>query len=184
MVAGDRRCFDGGREKGGGKVGRSLRGRSGSRFHLVVDASGIPLAIEISAGNEHEQHFLLPLIDRVCAAGRSPVEVWADRGYDAARLRDQLRQRGIEPMISKRRRAGDPIPEGTPTREVWKGRKRYRKVTDPNGRHRWPVERTNSWLRAWRRVDTRWERRPELWLAAIQLAAAITAYRMLEPSFR
>ena len=177
MLAG--RC-----EKGGGKVGRSLRGRSGSRFHLVVDAGGVPFSIAISAANEPEQRYLLPLIDRVRADGRQPVELWADRGYDANALRLALEQRGLQPVISKRRRPGEPIPDGTPTREIWHGRKRYIKTRDPNGRHRWPIERTNSWLRAWRRVDVRWERRPELWLATLHLAAAITAYRMLEPSFR
>ena len=144
----------------------------------------MPLAVEISAGNEHEQHYLLPLVDRLCSDARTPVEVWADRGYDSSGLRSGLQKRGIEPVISRRRRAGDPIPPGTPTRELWRGRRRYRKAADPNGRHRWPIERTNSWLRAWRRIDCRWERRPELWLAVIQIAAAITAYRMLEHSFR
>ena len=78
---------------------------------------------------------------------------------------------------------GDPIPEGTSVREVWRGRRRRLKTRDPHARHRWPVERTNSWLRAWRRVDTRWERRPEHWLAVIQIAAAVTIHHTLD-SFR
>jgi transposase len=143
----------------------------------------VPLAVEISAGNERELHYLLPLIDRVCADGRQPLEVWADRGYDANALRVALEQRGIQPVISRRRRAGDPIPEGTPTREIWHGRKRYRKVADPNGRHRWPVERTNAWLHNWRRISTRWERRPELYLALLQLACSMIIQRQLEWSF-
>jgi transposase len=124
----------------------------------------------------------LPLVDELIARGFVPEQVWADRGYDGAELRDQLWRRGIEPMISKRRRAGDPVPAGTPTkRRANRPRPRPR---DPLGRKRWPVERTNSWLHNWRRVATRWERRPELWLAVIQVAAAITLYRTLERSFR
>ena len=118
------------------------------------------------------------------ARGLSPGELWADRGYASAELERQLRERGIDPQISKPRRAGDPIPPGTPTTEVWRGRRRRIKTPDPNARHRWPVERTNSWLRNWRRVATRWERRPELWLAVIQLAAAMTIHNILERSFR
>ena len=68
--------------------------------------------------------------------------------------------------------------------QVWRGRRRRAKTRDPLGRHRWPVERTNGWLRNWRRVATRWERRADLWLAVIQLAAALTIYRALERSFR
>jgi len=94
-----------------------------------------------------------------------------------------LRQRGIQPPISKRRRAGQPLPPGSPTRQVWRGRTRRTTARDPHGRHRWPVERTNSWLRNWRRVATRWERRPEHWLATIQLAAALTINDTLQRSF-
>jgi len=125
---------------------------------------------------------LLPLVDELLARGRRPLELWADRGYDGAELREQLRRRGVEPMISKRRRVGDPVADGTAT--VRRANRRRPRPHDPLGRHRWPVERTNSWLRNWRRVATRWERQPERWLAVIQIAAAITIYQTLERSFR
>jgi len=150
----------------------------------VVDAGGAPFAIRIGPGNENERRQLVPLIDDLLELGVRPAELWADRGYDSAQLEQQLRERGIEPRISKRRRAGQPLPPGAPTREVWRGRKRRTTAADANARHRWPVERTNSWLRNWRRVATRWERRPEHWLAVLQLAAAITIYHALERSFR
>jgi transposase len=124
----------------------------------------------------------LPLVDELLARGFLPAELWADRGYDGAELRSQLRRRGVEPMISERRRPGQPAPAGTPT--VRRANRRRPRPRDPLGRKRWPVERTNSWLRNWRRVATRWERRPELWLAVIQIAAAITIYKTLEHSFR
>jgi hypothetical protein len=139
--------------------------------------------IRISAGNENERAQLLPLIDALHERGIAPRELWADRGYASATLEQALRERDVQPRISKPRRAGNPIPDGTPVREVWRGRRRRIKTRDPHARHRWPVERTNSWLRAWRRVDVRWERRPELWLAVIQIAAAITIYNTLD-SFR
>jgi transposase len=105
--------------------------------------------------------------------------LWADRGYDGAELRRQLRERGIEPMISERsRHRGQPVEPGMPS--VLRANRRRPRRRDPLGRKRWAVERTNSWLRNWRRVATRWERRPELWLAVIQVAAAMTIYRMLE----
>ena len=125
---------------------------------------------------------MLPLVDELLARGLTPAQLWADRGYDGAEIRAQLEQRGLEPMISRRRKPGESAPPGS--RLVRRGSRRRPKTRDPLGRLRWPVERTNSWLRNWRRVSTRWERRPELWLAMIQLAAAITLYRMLERSFR
>jgi transposase len=157
------------REKGGAQVARTFLGKPGSRYHLAVDARGAPLAVRLSAGNEPENKHLLPLIDALLARKIQPDQVWADRGYDSDELRDGLRQRAIEPVISKRRRSGQPIPEGTPTREVWRGRKRHLKTPDPNARQRWPIERTNAWLKAKRRIATRRDRKPDNYLAFLHL---------------
>src|ERR687887_2629870 len=124
LVAGDRRCLPGRCEKGGAQVARSVRGRSGSRFHLAVDANGAPFAIRVGAGNENERAHLLPLIDALLERGLMPRELWADRGYASAALEQALRERAIEPRISKPRRAGEPIAAGTPVREIWRGRRR------------------------------------------------------------
>jgi transposase len=126
---------------------------------------------------------LLPLLDQLLARAIQTAELWADRGYDGEQLRDEIRARGVHPVISYRRRRNDPPPpHGSPI--TLRGGRRRAKPRDPNGRHRWPVERTNSWLRNWRRVSTRWERNPDYWLAVIQTAAAIVAWQMLEHSFR
>jgi transposase len=183
LVAGDRGCVACRYEKGGGQVGRSLRGRSGSRFHLIVDAGGIPFAVRIGPGNENERAHLLPLLDALLERGIRPAQLWADRGYDGERLRAETLLRGVEPVISRRRRATDPLPPaGSPT--SLRGNRRRPKPPDPNGRYRWPVERTHSWMRNWRRVATRWERHPDYWLAVIQAAAAMVCWQMLEHAFR
>ena len=80
-----------------------------------------------------------------------------------------LLDRQIESRISKPRRPGDPIPPGTPTREVWRGRRRRIKTADPQARHRWPVERTNAWLKAKRRIATRRDRKADNYLAFLHL---------------
>ena len=123
----------------------------------------------------------MPLLDALLARKLRPRELWADRGYDGAQLRRRIRNRGIEPMISSRRRPGEPAPPGAPT--VRRGNRRRPRTRDPLANQRWPIERTISWLRNWRRVATRWERRPELWLAVLQIAAAMTIAEMLEHSF-
>lgn len=131
-------------------------------------------------GNENERRHLLPLLDELIERGARPNELWADRGYDGEGLRRALRERGVRPVISRRRRPGEALPPDTP--RVLRGNRLRPRPRDPYGRQRWPVERTNSWLRAWRRVDTRWERLPELWLAVLHIAAALTLYRQLERS--
>lgn len=135
--------------------------------------------MRVGAGNEHEQRQLLPLVDELLRHGR-PKQLWADRGYDAESLREQLRARAIEPRISKRRPPSQPPPAHA--RQVWRGRQRHHKTPDPHGRHRWPVERTNAWLHNWRRISTRWERRPELYLALLQLACSMIILRSFDHS--
>src|SRR5947207_4095520 len=130
LVAGDRRRLAGRGEKGGEKVARTLRGSTGSRFHLAVDAGGLPLAILLGAGNENERRYLLPLLERLAAARIQPRELWADRGYASAAHEQALAARRIRSCISQPRRRGEPIPPGRGY-EVWRGKKRRLKTRDP-----------------------------------------------------
>jgi transposase len=152
-------------------------GRPGSRYHLAVDAAGAPLEVRLAAGNENERRHLLPLLDALAARGIHPNEVWADRGYASAAIEQALRERRIEPRISRPRRAGEPIPAGTPTREVWRGKKRRLKTRDPQGRYRWPVERTNAWLKAKRRIATRHDQKADNYLAFLHLGMILILAR-------
>lgn len=131
----------------------------------------------VAAGNENERQYLLPLLDELLERGISPDELWADRGYDSAELEQEIRERGVEPHISKRRRPGEPIPAGTKTKTVSRGRRKAQKTRDPQAHKRWPVERTNAWLKARRRVATRRDRKPDNYLAFIQLAMALILIR-------
>jgi transposase len=135
--------------------------------------------VRLSAGNESEQRHLLPLLDQLADRQIKPGQLWADRGYASQALEQALRDRQIEPHISKRRRAGDPIPEGTPTREVWRGRRRHIKTADPQARNRWPVERTNAWLKAKRRIATRRDRNPDNYLAFLHLGMILILSRSI-----
>lgn len=94
-----------------------------------------------------------------------PTRLFADRGYDADWLREALQERGIAPHIPRKRKPGT-------------GR-----VRDSHAHHRWPIERTNAWLHNQRRLSTRWERRPELYLAFAQLAASLIICRRLNDPF-
>lgn len=135
--------------------------------------------MRLGPGNENERAHLLPLIDALGQAGHQPAEVWADRGYCSEPLRDALRERGISPQISKRRRAGDPPLEGQTARPGRRGRKRVIKTNDPQARHRWVVERTNAWLRRFRRLTTRTEPNSRVYLAYLTIALLIILARAL-----
>lgn len=125
--------------------------------------------MRLAAGNENEQRHLLPLIDSLLERGIRPGQLWADRGYDSEPLREAIRQRAIDPCISKRRRRNEPLAADQTSREVWRGRQRRRKTRDPQARHRWPVERTNAWLKAKRRIATRRDRKAANYEAFLHL---------------
>ncbi len=172
LVAGRRRRLDRRREKGGDLVGPSPvnRGFPSSKYHLAVDAHGWPLQVRLGPGNENERAHLLPLVDALTAAGYRPGEVWADRGYCSEPLRDELRARGITPQISKRRRPGDPLAAGQTQRQGSRGRRRVTRTSDPLARHRWVVERTNAWLRRFRRLTIRTEPNSHVYTAYLTIA--------------
>src|SRR2546428_10247769 len=111
VVTRDRRLQPRASEKGGSATGPSPvdRAGAGSKHHLLVDASGIPLAWTVTGGNRNDVTQLVPLIERVPPVRgrvgrprRRPERVLADRGYDSNALRRQLRDRGIEPEIANR----------------------------------------------------------------------------------
>jgi transposase len=62
-------------------------------------------------------------------------------------------------------------------REIRRGRRRYLKAADPHSHERWPIERTNAWLRNRRRVATRRDRKPEMYEAFLQLAMILILVR-------
>ena len=96
----------------------------------------------------------------------------ASRAHERA-----LAELGIRSRISQPRRRGEPIPPGSQIREVWRGKKRRLKTADPQARHRWPVERTNAWLKALRRIGTRRDRKATNYLAFLQLGMIVILVR-------
>jgi hypothetical protein len=59
------------RRKGGTATGPSPvdRGRPGSKHHLLVDQSGLPLAFALTGSNRNDVTQLIPLLDAVPAMG-------------------------------------------------------------------------------------------------------------------
>ena len=53
------------------------------------------------------------------------------------------------------------------------------RVRDPNAKHRWVVERTNAWLRRFRRLTIRTEPNSTVYLAYLTLATLIILGRSL-----
>lgn len=155
------------------------RGLPSTKYHLAVEANGWPVEVRLGPGNENERAHLLPLLDRLRAAGYQPNQVWADRGYCSNPLRQAINERNAIPKISRRRRAGDPDRPGQSQHPGTRGRQKIIRRTDPEARHRWVVERTNAWLRRFRRLNTRTEPNSRVYHAYLTLAIILILARAL-----
>src|SRR6266480_616 len=156
-------------EKEGAERGPSPvdRARNGSKHHLLVDATGIPLAWTLTGGNRNDITQLVPLVDRVPPVRgrvgrprRRPDRVTADRAYDHRPQRRELRRRGIKPEIARRK-----TEHGSGL-----------------GRVRWVIERTFAWLHQFKRLLVRYDRRADIHEAFLALGCCILCYRRLKNS--
>ena len=109
---------------------------------VLVDGNGLPLAVDINAASPAEVTLIEPLLDQAVTP-HIPHRLIYDRAADSDPLRERLAERGVELICPHRRgRVRPATQDGRPLR-------RYRK--------RWLVERTISWLQAFRRLVTRYE---------------------------
>ena len=112
-------------EKGGSATGPSPvdRARNGSKHHLLVDGTGIPLAWTLTGGHRHDRTQLIPLVDRVPPVRgkvgrprRRPDRVCADRGYDyeesPPRAPPARHHPGDRPSQDRTRLRPRPLPLG------------------------------------------------------------------------
>jgi transposase len=97
--------------KGGAKTGPCPvdRGKSGSKHHVIVEAHGIPLATTLAGGDRNDVTQLIPLLEAVPPIRgkrgqplRRSERVYADRGHDHDKYRDQVRALQITPVIARR----------------------------------------------------------------------------------
>jgi transposase len=124
----------------------------------------VPLAVSVTAGNRHDVTQLQPLIDAIGpVAGKRgrprkrPDTLYGDRGYDYDKHRRAVWQRGVKPIIARRRcQHGSGL-----------------------GKVRWVVERTFAWLHSFRRLRIRYEQSGALHAAFLVLGAAIICQRLL-----
>lgn len=90
--------------------------------------------------------------------GSLPKAEWllADRDYDADGFREALKDKGIKPCIPGRKSRGKPIKHDK------RRYKRRNRIGIMFGR-----------LKDWRRVATRYDRCPKVFLSAVALAATV-----------
>lgn len=100
------------------------------------------MSIDVDSARPGEVTLIEPLLEQT-VVNRLPNRLIYDRAADSDPLRERLVDRGVELICPHRRGRKRPATQdGRPLR-------RYRK--------RWIVERTIGWLKAFRRLVTRYE---------------------------
>lgn len=96
---------------GGRKTGPNPtdRRKKGTKHHLIVDAEGIPLAVEITGANRHDVTQLMklvaaipPISGKVGRPIQRPRIVQGDRGYDSEPKRKALKKNGHPPRTCQK----------------------------------------------------------------------------------
>ncbi|RMJ20721.1 hypothetical protein PHISP_08409, partial [Aspergillus sp. HF37] len=123
-----------------------------TKLHAITDANGRPISLFVTAGQVSDYTGAAALLDSL------PRAQWllGDRGYDADWFRDALEAKGITPCIPGRKTRTEPIRYD---------KRRYKR------RNR--IEIMFGRLKDWRRVATRYDRCPNVFLSAIALAATV-----------
>jgi transposase len=123
-----------------------------TKLHAVTDAEGRPIRFYMTAGQVSDYTGAAALL------GGLPSAEWllADRGNDADWFRDALKDKGIKPCIPARKSRGKPVKHD---------KRRYKR------RNR--IEIMFGRLKDWRRVATRYDRCPKVFLSAVALAATV-----------
>jgi len=128
---------------------------------MAVDRNGIPLAIRLTGGNVHDSQEFEDLLDELPKFsnphGRpswKPDEIHADKGYDSLKCRFACFRRRIKERIARR----------------------GKKLGEKFGRYRWVVERSFAWIHRFRRLTVRYERRADIHMAFLFLAASFICF--------
>lgn len=156
---------------GGQSTGKNPtdRAKRGVKRSLLVEARGVPLAIEVGPANRHEVKMLAETLDGVVVARRVPSEeekqnLCLDKGYAGEPVQQEVEARGYEVHVPDKANAKKK-------RKRKRGRRKAR---------RWVVEVTHSWLNRFRRLLVRWEKKKANYLSMLYFACAIICWRKCE----
>lgn len=143
----------------------------GVKASVLVDAQGIPLGITIAPGSWNDMRLAIDTIEKIkTERNLFGSFLLADKGYDSLPFRCYLAHKGLRPNIPKR----------STTR---KGRLKQLYAYHPFlGAKRFIVERTNAWMKSFKRLHFRFDRTTYSFECFLYLAIIVICVRKLLPS--
>lgn len=145
--------------KGGGDGIGCTKAGKGVKIMVMVDAQGLPIAVNSGSASPHESKLVEPLFDFMVTVD-FPKKLIGDKAYDSDGLDEEMAKRGVD-MIAPHRRNRKPENKTQDGRKV----RRYKR--------RWTVERTIAWLQNYRRLCIRWEKSQAMFQGFLNFTCAI-----------
>ena len=137
----------------GGPVGYDAGKRiKGRKRHITVDTEGFPIVIVIQEASVQDRDGALEVILGMHEKAPRVTKLWADGGYAGPKLKEALKERGLDSIIE--------IVEKPKERKGFTLLQRC-----------WVVERSFAWMSRCRRLAKDFERTQESSSAWVQLAA-------------
>jgi transposase len=143
---------------GGDGIGCTKAGK-GVKIMVLVDARGLPVAVDTMSASPHESTLVQHLFDFMLTK-ETPERIIGDKAYDSDKLDQDMAMYNIE-MIAPHRRNRRPENVTQDGRSL----RRYKR--------RWTVERTISWIQNFRRLCIRWEKSTQLFQGYLHFSCAL-----------
>jgi transposase len=140
----------GGKKTGSECIGRS-RGGPSTKIHVLVDALGNPIKVQLTEGQVHDVTQASQMLE-----GVTSTFVVADKGYDSNAIVEQIESQGSQAVIPPRR-----------------GRRVERSYDRAVFKSRFLVEQFFGRIKRCRRIATRYEKLAITFLAMVLLACIL-----------
>jgi transposase len=140
--------------------------RTGTNLVMVTEKDGLPLTNATTKGNRHDMTLAQRVMSKIrVGAKRRVKQLNGDKGFDSQAFRHSLSRKGIKSNIPER--------QFKTRRRI--GRKPfYDKLI---AKFRPVVERTFAWLKCFRRLRYRWERKKKMFQSFIDLGCLLICLR-------
>lgn len=144
--------------------------RTGVKISTIADSTGIPIAMVTAKGNIVDISLAQNTVEgiRITHSKVRGATLHGDKGYDSKKFRKLCIDTEIMPHIPKRK-----------TTKVKKKHTLYYLYNSLQGKKRYVIERTNAWIKSFRRLRMRFDYKASSFEAFLYLAIIVICVRRL-----
>lgn len=146
--------------------------KTGTKISTISEATGVPIAMVTAKGNIVDITLAEKTVHAIRISKNAVLgsDLLADKGYDSFKFRKNTADFGIMPYIPKRKTT--KITD----KNCW-----YYVFPKEKCKKRYVIERTNAWIKSFRRLRMRFDYTAESFEAFLYLAIIVICVRKLLP---